>query len=296
MRILLLFLTSILLVNCNDKIDKTKGLRDAKNYVDTQDFKSALPILDKIIKQNPDFDSALVERAFVNLHLNNLDYGLADVNEAIRLNFSNNSAYFVRALIQGVKQDFESALKDYTHVINTGDTAYSSLALMERAVILDYYGKFDDAIRDFDRLLKIDTLNIEALNGKALMYTRKQEDSIALRLYTKSIMLNPHYSETYYKRGLLLHDLNDNKNALDDLNRAIILDSSKSDYFMTRGLVYRDLRNIDLAVRDLDNSIKINPKNGYAFLNRGFIKEQNLNNLSGAVKDYKEAKKLGVNK
>ena len=297
MRNFLLLLITLFFLNCNNNAIKREDFVKVESLVDKQDFKSALKILNEIIKQNKDFDSAYVERAFVYLNLNELEKAIKDADEAIRINFANNSAYYVRALIYGVKQDYEKALKDYSHIINIGDSLYSPLALMERAHIHDFYGEYNKAKKDFEHLLEIDSLNILALNGKALMHSRLFEDSIAFDIYTRSILIDSLFSDTYFKRGSLLHALfNDLDGALNDLNKAISIDSSVSEYYMIRGLIYNRLNKLNYAIADLDYAIKLDPSNGYAFLNRAYIKEYSLNDLKGAEKDYSHAMKLGIEK
>ncbi len=275
------------------ELDKTKSLDDAIAMTDKKDYTSALELLNKIIKKYPDFDSALVERAYVYLELENNAAGLEDADKAIDLKYLNTNGYFVRALLLMANGAYTSAIKDYTHIIDVGNTEDKQSALMLRAQLYVDINRIDEATADLDMLIEIDSLDVTALNAKATIYSRSMDIPSALDLYARSLEINPKFADTYYKRSLL-YDVQFKRNeAMLDIQKAIELDNRKSPYYMSRALLYKGFEEFERAFRDFDTSIYLNPKNGYAYLNRGYMKQQ-LHDNEGAEEDFNKARKLGM--
>jgi tetratricopeptide (TPR) repeat protein len=280
------------MISCNKHLDKQVAFSKAKELTDKKDYKEANKILCQIIDQFPDFDSAYVERGYVNIGLNKIEGALDDVNKAIELNRNNVSAYFVRARAYTAIQKNELAIKDYTHVINLGDKDYLGLCLQERGILFDMSGQQDKAIKDFHRLYQIDSTNIETLTGLGLLYARKKENAKALDLYNKALTINPKYSDALYKRALLNNEIRNIENALEDITQAIINSPKTSTYYVTRSLIYRDMKNFQLALNDLNKAIELDPDNAVAYENRGYLKAQDLKDKDGGEKDLQKAKTL----
>lgn len=294
-----LIILAFFFFGCSTQIDKSTNFREAQKLIDQQDYQASLKLLDIVIKNYPDFDSAYMERGFVKYCMEMYESGIEDCNKALEINYANLNAYYYRAFCFGGLGDYKSAAKDYSHIIKLGPSETYNSALFERIGIYDYWGQYDNAINDSKEILKTDSLNCEVLSGLGVLYyERKRDFEQGLHYLNQAIEKCPDYADGYYKRGNFFDfALNKNKDynkALLNFNKAIELNPKHDNYYLSRGLVYRHMDLIDKALSDLDSAISLNPNNGFAFINRGHIKEQNLKDFKGANQDYKKAKKLGV--
>ena len=77
---------------------------DIKQAVAKEDFKRALTLLDKYLKENPNDEQMYNNRGLVNRNLGNYNKALNDFNTAIKLDKNYYNAYYNRAnlrLLQG---------------------------------------------------------------------------------------------------------------------------------------------------------------------------------------------------
>lgn len=112
----------------------------------------------------------------------------------------------------------------------------------------------------------------------------------AIRYYDSVIKLEPNNATAYANRGNNYCKIGDLKKALKDIDKAIQLDNSYFGYFLYRSDVYRNLWSnedsekkdeyIELQIADLKKAIELNPEDSRA--------ETKLNKL------YDRLKKLGI--
>lgn len=323
----------LFLISCNNTSDYKELFHKSIEITDQGKHTEAIDLLDDVIKLKPDFDSAYVERAFNYLQIEQPEKALKDVNKAIGINFNNVTAYFVRGLIYGYLYELDNALKDYSHIIRLGDSVYKYESLRERAFIYSYINEPEKAIRDFSDIIESDSLNFETYvyRGSAKLQIdvyQKYSDSIrtaytdtsyykdffkyfqiiysesnykkimydtrgAIKDFSKAILINPDYDFAYYNRAKVYAELNLFDKALADINKAIELNRN-SDYYMSRALIYKSLKETEKSLTDFNKAIELNPQNGFYHLNRAYLKREQLNDMKGAEKDIKMAKKLGV--
>ena len=333
MKKLIILLSILVLVSCNQQSDYKVLFNSAKEKTDNGKYSEAIDLLDNVIKLKPDFDSAYIERAYNYLQINKPEIALEDANKAIEIKYNNISAYFIRGMIYGYKYEFDKALKDYTHIIRLGDSIYMNVALRERAHIYYNTNEIDKAISDYSDIIESDSLSYETYVSRGIAKLRidvyqKYSDSIKIALndtalykdffkyfkiaysgddyssilydtrgaiqdFNKALLINPNYDFAYFNRAKVYEELNLFDKAIADINKAILLNNN-SDYYMSRALMYKSLKDTEKSLNDFNKAIELNPKNGFAYINRGFLKREQLNDKKGAENDIKMAEKLGV--
>jgi tetratricopeptide (TPR) repeat protein len=293
----ILFFITITFFACNNKLDKTSSLIEAQKFLEQKEYKESFELSNKLIKQYPDFDSAYVVRGIAKSYLfpNQTELAILDYSRAIDINFNNLKAFFNRAISYAEIEDYKAAIKDYSHIINLGQSEHYCNALFERALLFDYLEQPDNAISDMKSILVIDSTDCEVISGiGVLYYARKKEMKKGLEYLNKAINMCPDRADTYFKRGLFFDKYEKFEEALSDYNTAISLTQKSDIYYMNRGLLYSNIGQIDKALDDLNRAIELNPNNGLAYENRGYIKKLKLKDIKGAKKDFKKAKELGV--
>jgi tetratricopeptide (TPR) repeat protein len=261
-----LTLTSIgillLFFSCNSS---QNDFEKAKKLNDENKYDAAIDILNRIIDKDPTYDSAYFERG-----------------HACYMNY-----------------DLDQALIDYTHLI--GIPSFRKDALQKRGIIYLDKGERLNAIKDFTRIIEIDSLNEYAYYCRAIAYNLDlMEETIdgrnnykALADVTKSINLAPSEIDSYLLRGDIYKDLEKYSDALSNYDQAISLDKTYSISFFKRAMLYKMLDNGDDALRDFNIAIKYAPDDVNLYVNRAFLYIEQFNNKEAACRDIMKAKELG---
>jgi tetratricopeptide (TPR) repeat protein len=101
-------------------------------------------------------------------------------------------------------------------------------------------------------------------------------------------LINPTYAEAYAARGDLRYKLEDYYTAAADYTKAIKINAFNTAFFLKRAAAYKSLNNNDDALVDVDSALKIEPKEARAYALRGFI-NYNLRRYKTAVADWERA-------
>ncbi len=98
-----------------------------------------------------------------------------------------------------------------------------------------------------------------------------------LKEVSDKIAENPNDASLYFKRGQLLHELQEDSMAIVDYKKATSLDSSKAEYFSAIGDILFEHKDISGSVPYIERAIKLNPEDKQAQLKLAklfvFIKE-----------------------
>ena len=80
--------------------------------------------------------------------------------------------------------------------------------------------QYDEALRDFEELIKRNPRDADALFERGNIYFQKGNKQQALNDYTTAIRLNKQLGDAFYNRGIIYHQKKKNEQALEDLRRA----------------------------------------------------------------------------
>jgi tetratricopeptide (TPR) repeat protein len=155
--------------------------------------------------------------------------------------------------------------------------------------------EFDEAIRFFDRVNRLDATNAKALVccgkawcgvAEALGYTACPDDwayeeatrrinralGEAAKNLEKAVALEPSNAETYYQLAKVRDDMDDFDSAIEDLDAAIRLDPQNCAYVAERARIHSSFRNkqknYSNATADFSAAIRINPKDATLYRDR----------------------------
>jgi tetratricopeptide (TPR) repeat protein len=107
---------------------------------------------------------------------------------------------------------------------------------------------------------------------QALQLVAQKHYQEAIARYTKSIALDPTYSQSYADRGMCYLVLKQFDKSLSDIDKAISLCSANAQYYINRGAVHGDRKEYNKVVEDCEKamSLKLQPAmQAGAFGNRG---------------------------
>ena len=102
------------------------------------------------------------------------------------------------------------------------------------------------AIEDYNKVLELDPVNINAINAKGLIYQDEVQLEKAIETYNKGINLeksNPaSASYCYRNRASIYEKQNLLDKASEDYNKAIVLDPTNARRYLDRGNFYQDYK------------------------------------------------------
>ena len=103
---------------------------------------------------------------------------------------------------------------------------------------------------------------------RAIAYGHLDEVDEAMRDYDRVIKLCPDDPKVHYTRGAMLLDQGQLKAAIPDFDRATELDPSHTDAYYRRGIARMHLGQYRRAVQDFDHVISLNPRHEFVHYDR----------------------------
>ena len=156
---------------------------------------------------------------------------------------------------------------------------------------------YDESITMFSLVLQEQRLSVEALNGRAVAYLRRDNPEdilLALTDLTRAVSIRPDRAETHLNLGVAYMT----RAERDDPTRALIAFSNaiqhEPDYaaaYVNRAGAYiarGETTDIDLAFADLQHAVSLDFDLYYAYLNRGlaYIARGGPNDIRLAIEEY----------
>ena len=159
---------------------------------------------------------------------------------------------------------------------------------LKRAVLFFNLKKYEEALRDYDKIIELDDKYVDAYQGRgnALFYLKEYEK--AFSDFNKAIELDIKYAPAYIGRGNVYFNDNNHEEALNDYNKAIELDKKNAEAYRMRGNLCYEKKDYELAIFDYTTAITFDDKFADAYFERGkahfYLKE-----YKEALTDYNKA-------
>lgn len=127
----------------------------------------------------------------------------------------------------------------------------------DRAVDAVLQGRFFEALRGFDEVLRQDPSNASAYYNRGNAHYFRHQFELALRDYTLALKYRPGFAHAAMNRGIVYSNLSKLDEALVDLDRAASLDPANSDIFYNRAVVHVKRGDLEKALADYDRIIQL---------------------------------------
>ncbi len=149
-------------------------------------------------------------------------------------------------------------------------------------------GKYEEAIRHFNEVIRIRPELILSYNKRGLAYARLGQYQKAFEDLNYVIRLKPDYADAFNSRALINHELKRHREAIEDLTEAVRLKPDHAEAYNNRGNIYLGLGQHQKAVENLSKAIALKPDNPAIYYNRGtaYI---HLAQYQQAIADYSKA-------
>ena len=266
---------------------------DAREYLLSEDIENVYPsmlndfdrLLELIPKDLPELISnAYIKRGQLHLESGELEKGLKDLEEAVRLDSMNAKAYTLRAIAHTRRGDYDVAKNDITTAIELNkdvlDTERLSL-VFNRARISVAARQYDDAKNDLDKVVprfphEASVIFYRAMTNM-LMGNRDQARTDADQSMLADCYVRTSYS---YPRWLPIGV----DSYASHIRRQEELDSGNADYWHLLGIAHLLEEDEEAAVNALSRAIAIRPAYAKGFRDRAYAYYRWM--IAGAPRDY----------
>jgi tetratricopeptide (TPR) repeat protein len=157
-------------------------------------------------------------------------------------------------------KNYDAAIESFFRAIKFG--CESPDIYFERGSALYNLNGYDEfALKDFQHYLKYRPDDYRCHYSLACIYNRLKEYEKSLEYMTKTISLNPTWSEPYKIRGITNRVLNHDDDAMKDFSKAIEINSEDVKSYILRSKLYKEKGNYCEAKQDLLHVLRIDPDN-----------------------------------
>ncbi|MEM1000475.1 MAG: tetratricopeptide repeat protein [Bacteroidota bacterium] len=224
---------------------------------------------------------------------NACEYAQEDFSRAIALDQRYAEAYYGRSLSYNCLGRYEEALRDIDRAIRID--GQQVLYREAKARIRTASGDLKGGTREFQRALAMDSLCWQAWYGWARNAHNEKEYVAARKAYNKSIALSPQFPMARLWRGKMELDLEQYGDARDDLTRAAELAPEYAPVYEWRSLTFLRMQEHAPAIEDATRALNLDPQSAQAYYFRGLAKLATQKYADADV-DFAEAIKLDKQK
>jgi len=270
----------------------TEGNRHIR--LGSPDYPKAIQDFSRILQLQPNSENALWARAEAYQSADDYDHAIGDWGQIIALKPDERMAYYYRGDTCQLKGDDECVIRDFSKALEldpNGSMEQYELSGRGMSYLKTRY--YDNAIKDFDRVLSTWPDDTRALGGRGEAYFRKGDLDRAIQDCTRAINLYAEDTPAYAVRGDAYMAKGDSAHGMQDLNQAIALRPTYHE-FNDRAAAYWRLGDFDRAIQDYDRAAHANPQDAEALRGRGMMYARK-GEYSLAIADLDQAIRLKPN-
>lgn len=196
------------------------------------------------------------------------------------------SEFLKRAETHAARGEIAQAIEALNEAIRTDPKDAS--AYFARASILARLGEDRYALNDFNTTIKLAPQNAHYYNSRGSFFLTRRVYSRATEDFTKALELAPESFQAYNNRGLALVARGDHQAAIVDFDAAIQLNPKYAEAWHNRGFAHFSTGDHEKAAADFEHTLQINPDFVHAYANRGLLHLQQ-EQFEKAVLDFTQA-------
>lgn len=245
--------------------------------LETKDYDMAIKYFTEYIDKYGGTIGAYTNRAEAYVKLDKIDLAIQDYSYSISI-YPHYDLFAFRGNLYFDSFKYNEAIQDYEKALNDiPDDEIENIGFLNSRLAYSYtvLKNYDKAEMLYNNVLqlgeKMNQLKAAARVGLAEIYIQRDKNySKALDEYNTAINLYPTWAEPYYKK-YFLHSvyMQDDSQALIDINKAINLSPYNRQYLHNRAHLYKDMEQYDLAIKDFDFLIQGSPEQADLYRSRG---------------------------
>jgi tetratricopeptide (TPR) repeat protein len=165
---------------------------------------------------------------------------------------------YKRAQKQYEKREFDEAIKLFNQVVKLDPTYVE--AYVSRGMAWNEKGEYDKAIKDFTAGMQVDAKFVPAYINRGISWMEKSELDKALKDLDAAVKLDPKDDAALFHRGVARSRKGDYDAALEDFEASIQIDGRYAPVYFYRGQARYSKKEYEKALKDYDQSLDLDPK------------------------------------
>ncbi|MFU8767276.1 MAG: tetratricopeptide repeat protein [Candidatus Methanoperedens sp.] len=171
------------------------------------------------------------------------------------------------------------------------DTPADARALIEQGNNLVEKMKYAEAVKCYNKALKLTPGSTSALNNKGLALARMERLQAAVWCYNKALKINPDDVDIIFNNGMTLEKMGNYEKAILCYDDILEKKPGDADAWCSKGDVLFKSRSFEEALLAYDRALELAPGDAAVLNNRGLVL-YTLNRFSEAVESYDNALKI----
>ncbi len=168
-------------------------------------------------------DSKLLENSEISGNKTSTDKGLTI--EAPPKSGESIDDLLLEALFAHNQGQFDKAVEIYTKILEGSANAFiQAVILKHRGMAHFAQSRYDEAINDFSKTLKLDEANYKAAYYRAVVHSVQGNYAEAIEDFSKALEINPYHHFALFRRAQAYYHLGDLPKALADCEDALLAD------------------------------------------------------------------------
>lgn len=252
--------------------DAKTFMEKAKQKSKERKYKEAVSLSTKAIELEPKQPDYYILRSEYYISAGMTQEGFDDINRAIKVAPTYSKSYWERANFYYLIRESDKSILDYTYAIKYAESdSIRNIYLVNRSSSKLQKRDYTGAIADCEEALKIDSMNVGAINNIAMSLDEVGRDDETLFYLKKVIRIDSMAAYAYMNIGFWLSNHKQYKEALPYFDKSIALEPGEAFPYNNRGYARLMLNDFNGALEDINKSIKLSPTNPYAYRNRGLV-------------------------
>jgi tetratricopeptide (TPR) repeat protein len=271
----------------------TEYLNEVNAHLQDGRFNKAIKTLDEVIKTYPNDQTAITERANLQLTMLKFKEARKDIDRALALDDQNPKALLCKARLLYSENLGDSAL----HYADMGlsfdpdwDT-YESLHSLKGLVQMSM-DRYEDAEESLIKASKSPEVSLETMQNLATVLMENDKLDEAVLILKETVNIFDDHLESYINTGYLCNQLGMYDEAIDYLQRSLKMEPDNPYALANLALAHLQVGQLDKAYRSIEQSIKNENGNSFAYRVKGECL-MNMGENDRACKEFKKAIQMG---
>jgi len=213
------------------------------------------------------------------------DEAIADCERSLDLNDRHVPTYDHLGFVYADAGRYEDALRVFDKF---ADLAPDARSLTNRALMLMYLGRYEDALPDLDEALRYTSDYTTALQYRAETLLFLDEPERALNDARQGTELAPNSRDAHLNRAVVAMYLGDGATVQESVDRLVELGEDEVVVLNVRGYAYALAGDAQLALAELDRAAALAPDSASVFDSRGYARYL-AGDYQGAIADVNRA-------
>ncbi|HYV90996.1 MAG TPA: tetratricopeptide repeat protein [Chitinophagales bacterium] len=169
------------------------------------------------------------------------------------------------------------------------------VAYNNRGIIYRHQKKYDQALADFNEVLKLNSKYELAWGNKGNIYFDLDRNDSAIANYNRALALKPEMWETLANRGTAKAKTGDYHGAIKDLSESLVHFPTNTSSWQMRALTYFMMKDFEKSIADDRKVIVLDPRDDESYNEIG-VSLQNLNRYKESIPEFDKAIEIAPEK